>query len=120
MRRVNAAYSVAATTTTAELFLQSPDDNNIKTLRRVYISPQAAGALIVTVKRAGFQLEVFDSQRCANGNWPIDVDEQYPALIQFEYNIQNTTGGTLTGSIIFEYEPGASPGSRPAPNTQAL
>ena len=85
----------------------TPDDNYPKTLVAAYITPSTA-LLRLQISGGGFQFEDLDASRCAAGNWPIAMNEPFPAYNLIAYNVINNTGGSVTPVVTFEYEPATS------------
>lgn len=96
--------SIAAAATLANNNVTTPDDNFRRHVRSIWVTPQTAG-VIVTLRKAGYQVEAFDASRCAAGNTPVDVDEEWPATIPISFDIFNGSGGAVVPTVVIAYEP---------------
>jgi hypothetical protein len=95
----------------------TPDDNSLRTLKVIWCPPATAAGLLLTLRRAGFQLAQVDSLRFAAGNHPLPINEAYQATIQFSIDFANNSGGTVTGfQILLGYELGDT-SSQPISNS---
>lgn len=96
------AGATANNATTAGTAIATPDDNFTRVLQRIWVTPQTAGIQIV-VRKAGFQVAQFDAARCAAGNWPVEIGETFPPLIQFTFDVVNASGGSVTVTAVAAY-----------------
>lgn len=116
MRRVTVSVTALANAgSVAMTNVGTPDDNNLRTLAAVWCTPITAAGAVLTIYRAGQQLEQIDLTRFAAGNLSAEIFEQFPPTLNFQYSLVNNSGGAITVALIFTYDVGASQGSRAAP-----
>jgi hypothetical protein len=111
MRYAQITQTATNTTTNSVQTIPTPDDNNVRTLKTIFVGPASAAGLLVTLRRAGFQLAQLDSLIFEQANAVIPVNEMFPATIQFSIDFANNSGGTVTAvPIIVGYEVGDTTG----------
>lgn len=106
MKYVRAAITVPAGTATVPTTIQTPDDPSTRTLRVIWMTPQAGTQHTIDILRTGAFVSGFDSQRFAAGNQPVALREVFGGTINFQVVINNPSGGSITYAILIGYDVG--------------